>query len=97
MEEKIKITLANGTQIDVMVNGNCYISDVPIDATELSDDNLLIVDVDGTKYENVTCSNYWEEGNKFWFILRTKTVEELKELALNAKIEFLMAMQGVIE
>ena len=44
----------------------------------------------------MTCDNIWEEDGKTWFILRDKTAAELKELEIDAKIDFLMAMQGVI-
>lgn len=79
------------------MNGNCFISKTEIDKSRLSDDNLLSVSINGQSYENMTCDNFWKDKDEWWFILREKTEEELKELELNAKIEFLMAMQGVIE
>lgn len=97
-EEKFTITLADESQIEgLLMNGNCFISKTEIDKSRLSDDNLLSVSINGQSYENMTCDNFWQDKNEWWFILREKTEEELKELELNAKIEFLMAMQGVIE
>lgn len=96
--EKFTITLADGTQITgLSMNGNCFISNTEIEEYKLTDDNLLTVTINEETYENMTCDNLWEDNGEWWFILREKTKEELKELELNAKIEFLMAMQGVIE
>lgn len=97
-ERKSTITLADGTQlIDLELNGNCYISNVEVTKEQLADDNLVTVDVDGIVRNNVICTNLWESDGKWWFVIRERTTEELKELELNAKIEFLMAMQGVVE
>ena len=91
------ITLADGTQLfNLMENGNCFISKDQIDADLLDDENLLEVDIDGVRHENMTCTNLWEEDGDTWFILRDKTEAELKELEIDAKIDFLMAMQGVL-
>ena len=79
------------------MNGNCFISNTEIEEYKLTDDNLLTVTINEETYENMTGDNLWEDNGEWWFILREKTKEELKELELNAKIEFLMAMQGVIE
>lgn len=79
------------------MNGNCFISSTEIEKEKLTDDNLLTVTINEATYKNMTCDNLWKDNGEWWFILREKTKEELKELELNAKIEFLMAMQGVIE
>ncbi len=91
------ITLADGTQLlNLKENGNCIISKDQIDADLLDDENLLEVDIGGVQHENMTCTNLWEENSETWFILRDKTEAELKELEIDAKIDFLMAMQGVL-
>ena len=91
------ITLADGTQLhNLTENGNCIISPDSVDEDLLEDENLLEVDVNGEQHQNMTCDNIWEEDGKTWFILRDKTAAELKELEIDAKIDFLMAMQGVI-
>ena len=91
------ITLADGTQLhNLTENGNCTISAEAVDEDLLEDENLLEVDIDGEIHQNMTCDNIWEEDGKTWFILRDKTAAELKELEIDAKIDFLMAMQGVM-
>lgn len=91
------IILADGTQLqNLTLNGNCFISTVPFSEELLSDDNLLTVQINGTTYHNMTCMNYWIQNDETWFILHERTQEELNMIALNAKIDFLMALQGVI-
>lgn len=92
------IKLADGSSLNnITENGNCFISKTPVTRKQLSDDNLLEVDVGGEIHHNMVCTNLWTDpqDGSTWFIIRDKTEAELKELEINAKIDFLMAMQGV--
>lgn len=97
MEKKtFKIELADGTQLEnVTINGNCYIFRGSIGDEALSDDNLTDVTIGDEKHTSMVCTNKWTEGDDTWFILRDKTQQELDRMALEAKVDFLMAMQGV--
>ena len=100
MEERtFTIKLADDTSFDnLALNGNCFISETPITREQLSDDKLLEVDINGEKHHNMVCTNLWTDENdgSTWFIIRDKTEDELKALEINAKLDFLMAMQGVM-
>ena len=97
METKtFTIKVADGTRFtNVTMNGNCFIFRGAISDDLLCDENLLEVTINGEVHENMTCTNKWEEDGSTWFILRDKTEDELKEMEINARIEFLMAIQGV--
>lgn len=97
MEKKtFKIELADGTQLEnVTINGNCYIFRGSIGDEVLSDDNLTDVTIGDEKHTNMVCTNKWTEGDDTWFIIRDKSQQELDRMALEAKVDFLMAMQGV--
>jgi hypothetical protein len=56
---------------------------------------LTDVTIGDEKHTNMLCTNKWTEGDDTWFILRDKTQQELDQMALEAKVDFLMAMQGV--
>ena len=92
------IKLADGSCFNnVTENGNCFISKTPITHEQLSDDKLLEVDIGGEVHHNMICTNLWtERDGSTWFIIRDKTEDELKALEINAKLDFLMAMQGVM-
>ena len=100
--EEIMITLSDGTSIkNLELNGNNFIAQNVISSDLFTDDNLLNVKITkGDQVEEHTNMKLVQNMNvdgKSWFILADKTPEEIKEIELNAKIEFLMAMQGVTE
>lgn len=61
------------------MNGNNYITDDDVDKTILSDENLMNVKIDGIIYQDITCTNIWNEDGHIRFILREMTdFEKLK-------------------
>ena len=102
MEEKIyKITLADGTTIDnLKLNGNNFISKESLDP-EIFRGNCSPVTInDGSKDE---VHNYMElvqittdSGGDYWFVLRDISTEELARIKMQADIEYVAMMAGVV-
>ena len=85
------ITLTDGTVLENLeLNGNNYISDEFIDS-HVFDDNLdVVVFTHGDTTETVTdmkLMNFRVERGRFWFILAKKSHQEIKEEAMNRKME----------
>lgn len=97
MEEKTwKITLADGTSIGgLKLNGNNFISGTEI-TKELFEDNLSEVIIEGGDeaeiHENMELVQISKMGDEWWFILREIPAEELKQMALDAKLDYLSMM-----
>lgn len=97
MEEKTwKITLADGTPIDgLKLNGNNFISTTEV-SEEMFEDNLSEVTIEGgdttEKHENMELVQISKMGDEWWFILRKIPAEELAQMALNAKLDYLSMM-----
>lgn len=92
MEKTITITLADGTVLeDLGLNGNNFISDVPI-ADSVFEDNLGRVEIcdsateeteilhDAELVQNIAC------GEEYWFVFREKSDAEKDIEAINGAI-----------
>lgn len=100
MDKTYKITLADGTVLNnLRLNGNNFISKVPVDAAIFKDNCSPVVINDGEKDDihpnmelvQVTRNEFGE----YWFILRDLTKEELLEIKTRADIEYLAMMCDV--
>ena len=90
------IKLKNGLVIDCVLNGNNYITQQNVSLKDLSDLNLVDVEINGEKKENITCCNLFKDEEGTHIIFREYSHEELERQKLDAKIEYL-AMMGEIE
>ena len=93
----MSIKLNDGTVITCELNGNTYIADLT-DHAMFSDENLSKVEIGGTEYTDMHCSNIWDEDNKTKFIIRELYDSEKKAAALDEAImemsELLAAVLG---
>ena len=98
-EKKYSVTLADGTVLeDLTLNGNNYVSKVPIDKT-IFDGNCYSVTVsDGEQeetQENMECVQVTQMGEEFWFVLRKLSEEELTNAKIRSDIEYIALMCDV--
>lgn len=100
MDEKIyMITLSDGTEIgNLRLNGNNFISTVPIDAAIFEGNCSLVVINDGENdevHENMELVQVTPVGEEYWFVLRDLTAAELKQIKMESNIEYVAMMAGV--
>ena len=102
MEEKIyRITLADGTTIDnLKLNGNNFISKESLNPEVFRGNCSPITINDGSKDE---VHNYMElvqittdSVGDYWFVLRDISTEELARIKMQADIEYVAMMAGVV-
>lgn len=84
------ITLHDGTEIkNLSLNGNSFISATPLDES-LFAGNLQTVRITGTDmdetHDNMELVSIWQDGGKYWFVLRELSAQELKEQRMLADI-----------
>ena len=96
MEEKnFTLILADGTEIAGEISGNNLITPQEVSIEELDDANLIGAKLNNEEMENMTCCNLWEATDGTHIIFRKKSLQEIKEEELNAKIEYLAMMTDV--
>lgn len=78
------------------MNGNNYITDDEVNASILSDENLKSVDIGGADYQDMTCTNIWQEDGHTRFIIRELTETEKNEKILKAKISEIETTFGIM-
>lgn len=102
MEEKIyRITLADGTTIDnLKLNGNNFISKESLNPEVFRGNCSPVTINDGSKDE---VHNYMElvqittdSVGDYWFVLRDISTEELARIKMQADIEYVAMMAGVV-
>lgn len=101
MDKKVyKITLADGTVIDnLTLNGNNFISKLPIDASAFAGNchsvtiNDGMVDEEHKDMELVQIVH--AENGDYWFVLRDIFPEELAKMKLQSDLEYVAMMTGV--
>lgn len=90
LTEPHTIKFADGTEITVTINGNNYISAVPIPDALLSDANLIGLTIDGEPQpEKLKCCNHFTDEEGDHIIFRQYTTAELKHQQTIADIDFL--------
>lgn len=100
MDEKIyMITLADGTKIEnLKLNGNNFISAVPIDAVIFYGNCSTVTINDGNDdelHENMELVQIIQVGEEYWFVLRDMTIGELEKIKMQSDIEYVAMMAGV--
>ena len=93
--ETFTLILADETEITGRINGNNYITQQPVTADELDDLNLIGASINGAAMENMTCCNLWTEEDGTHIIFRQKTIQELANETINAKLEYIAMMTDV--
>lgn len=96
-KEKFTIILADGTRlINLTMNGNNFIADHVIADEVLSADNLIGVTINDEYHDQMVLDGKTDvDGENTWFILRDMTAEELKDLDIVAKLDYLAMEMGV--
>lgn len=100
-EEKIyTITLTDGTVItDLKMNGNNYISAVPVSADIFVDNCDPVVISDGENEEThehmALIYGVQQRGKEYWFALRDRTTDELARLKMRSDIEYVAMMADI--
>lgn len=100
MDDKTyKITLADGTEIEnLRLNGNNFISDVPIDAAQFSGNCSPVIIQEGPNeelHENMELVQVTPMDGEYWFVLRDISEDELSKIKLRSDIEYVAMMAGV--
>ena len=95
MNEEYRIVLADGTEIkNLRMNGNNFISDTEIKASDFPEAPFSAVISDGnteTMMENAELVQVKKYDSEWWFILREIPAEELERRRLAAENELLRA------
>lgn len=93
--QSVKIRLKDGTELNVILNGNTYESAELIADAVLSPDNVSKVEIGGEAYENMIliCKYEYEGGTRF--ALREMTDAEAENKNLRAQLND--ALQSVAE
>ena len=94
--EKVTIEFANGLEIEAEVNGSCYIVDEKPDfPTDLS--AVSVTDGDGNTKElvEVEINETASVDGRYWFALRELTQQELKDIRIEANIQYLAMMSDI--
>lgn len=102
--ETHEIVLSDTTKLSGLVlNGNNFYSPDNLDASTLSNSNLSSYTIDGATHTNGTlvvldkdmtgAEGTIKSGTRF--IIRDLSVQELKEIEINSKLEYLAAMADV--
>ena len=76
-ETNFKIELTNGTEISGIINGNNYITRQTVTETDLEDEKLIGMQINGTTMENMTCCNLWTAADGTHIIFREKSETDL--------------------
>lgn len=101
MENKeCKITLADGTMLDKLrINGNNFISDVPVDSSVFDYNCSPVVFSDGNTentHEHMELIHVIEQPNgEYWIALRDISDKELMGIKMQSDIEYVALMAGV--
>lgn len=100
MDNKIyAIILADGTEIkNLRMNGNNFISDVPVDAEVFEGScSPVIISADGNNevHENMELVQVTPVGGEYWFVLRDLTESELEKIKMQSDIEYVAMMADV--
>ena len=93
------IVLTDGTTLENLeLNGNNFISEKIIEDS-VFDDNLDTVTISNgdvvESYNNMVLISNRVDGGKSWFILGERTPQELHDMKIEAKIQYLAMMCGV--
>lgn len=100
MEKNYTLTLADGTEIaDLGLNGNNFVSDKKIDES-LFDGNLdtLTISQDGEVIQvmnNAELIQQVKYDDGFYLCFRELSAQELNEIKINSKIEYIAMMTDV--
>ena len=99
LNKTYSITLADGTVIgDLKLNGNNYISTQEIKEDVFADNLYTVTIYDGENEEthtNMELIQLKKYENEYWFILRDIPPNELKQLKLQADLEYIAMMTGI--
>lgn len=98
-EKRYTITLADGTELtDLRLNGNNYISDVPV-SEDIFEDNCAPLTVsDGENeevHENAELIQVAQYGSEYWVAFRDLSPAELESAKMRSDIEYLAMMTDV--
>jgi hypothetical protein len=94
--KKVTIEFVNGLVLEAEVNGNCYIvdekPDFPVDLSTVS-----VTDGGGKtkKLVEVKINEAASVDGRYWFALREMTQQELKDIKIEAKIQYLAMMSDI--
>lgn len=98
-EKKFSIAMADGTSINnLKLNGNNFISSTKITEDQFTGlDDVTIICSDGTQetHEHMALVQVVKVNKEWWFVLRDIGEAELKQLQLQANIEYLAMMADV--
>lgn len=91
---EIKIELADGTEINVKVNGDNFVYEEDI-KRYLTPANLIGIKFNGVEMPPMKLAGYREYPNGFHFVLIEKKQSEIEIEKLNAKLEYVAIMTDV--
>ncbi len=93
------ITLADGTAIsNLLLNGNNYVSQNPIDSTNFDNNCSPVAISDGINsevHDNMELVQVTNVGEEYWFVLRDISSEELAKNQMQSDIEYVAMMAGI--
>lgn len=96
----ITITLADGTEIgNLRVNGDNFISSVPINESIFVNNTSPVTIHDSNSvpeiHDHMELLQLIRYNNEYWFVLRDLTQEELRQIDIDAKLDYIAMMADV--
>ena len=76
-ETNFKITLADGTEIEGVMNGNEYVTQQAVTEEMLEDSNLVGMEINGEIMENMTLCDLLASSDGKHIIFRQKSTDDL--------------------
>lgn len=99
IDKTYKITLADGTVLsNLKLNGNNFVSDAEVTEDQFTDNLDPVVINDGENdetHEHMALVQIAQYGAQYYFILRDRTPDELRQIKMQADIEYLAMMSDI--
>lgn len=100
MDDKLySIILADGTAFDnLRLNGNNFISSVPVSAAAFKNNCSPLTITDGEHqevHEHAELVQITVDNGEYWIVIRDLSPEELRQIKMRSDIEYLAMMSGI--
>lgn len=99
IDKTYKITLADGTVLsNLKLNGNNFVSDAEVTEDQFIDNLDPVVINDGETddvHEHMGLVQIVKYGEQYYFVLRDRTPDELRQIKMQADIEYLAMMSDI--
>lgn len=88
---EVKITFADGLEIEAIQNGNCFIVDEAFEPGDLAEVTIESSEGSETLHDAELIEPYSADG-RYWFAFREISVSETEAIQLRADVDYLLAI-----